>query len=189
MRIQLAEVRNSHEYRNIAMFNIEVQNQQSLLTIDGDAIRSAVESILDGEGVEAAAIQVAIVDDPTIHDLNRRFLDHDEPTDVLSFPLAELPEVDGCLAVSADTAARAAAGYGWSASEELLLYIVHGTLHLVGYDDLSPKLRAEMRAKERHYLALAGLQPRYDEADEDQESATAGSSSNAGGGFSEGVRP
>lgn len=171
------------------MFNIEVQNQQSRLTIEADAIQRVVESILAGEGLEAAAIQIAIVDDPTIHDLNRRFLDHDEPTDVLSFPLAELPEVDGCLAVSADTAARRAASYGWSAADELLLYVVHGTLHLVGYDDLSRELRAQMRAKERHYLALAGLQPRYDDADEGQEGATADSFSSAGSGFSAGVRP
>ncbi len=171
------------------MFNIEVQNQQSLLTIDAEAIRRAVESILVGEEIEAATIQVAIVDDPTIHDLNRRFLNHDEPTDVVSFPLAELPEVDGCLAVSAETAVRSAASYGWSAGEELLLYVVHGTLHLVGYDDLTPELCAKMRAKERHYLALAGLKPRYDEVHEDQEIAIAGSSSSAGGGFSEGVRP
>jgi probable rRNA maturation factor len=140
------------------MFTIEINNQQNRLTIDTDRLKRAVEMILTEEGVEAAAINVAIVDDPTIHDLNRRFLDHDEPTDVLSFVLdEEAGRLEGDVIASADTAARIAAQLQWPASDELLLYAVHGTLHLVGYDDLDPDSRSEMRERERHYLAKFGL--------------------------------
>ena len=45
----------------------------------------------------------------------------------------------------------------------MLLYVIHGTLHLVGFDDLEPDLKLEMRAKEREYLATFGLSPRYDD--------------------------
>jgi probable rRNA maturation factor len=142
------------------MFDIVIKIEQAGLAIEADRLNRAVEIILTEEGVEAAAISVAVVDDSTIHDLNRRFLDHDEPTDVLSFDLAE---EDGCLegdvVVSVETAQRAAARLEWPAGDELLLYVVHGTLHLVGYDDLDAESRMEMRGRERYYLAKFGLQP------------------------------
>jgi probable rRNA maturation factor len=140
------------------MFNVEINNQQARLAIDADRLTRAVEMILVEEGVEAAVINVAIVDDPTIHDLNRRFLDHDEPTDVLSFVLdEEAGRLEGDVIASADTAARTAAQLQWPAADELLLYVLHGTLHLVGYDDLNPDSRREMRERERHYLSQFGL--------------------------------
>ena len=58
-----------------------------MLAVDVDGMRRAVDAVLEEEGIQTAAINVAIVDDAAIHDLNRRFLDHDEPTDVLSFPV------------------------------------------------------------------------------------------------------
>ena len=69
------------------MFQIEVTNQQSETPVDSVRLEAAVEAVLQGEGVENAAVSVAVVDDPTIHELNRRYLDHDYPTDVLSFTL------------------------------------------------------------------------------------------------------
>jgi probable rRNA maturation factor len=141
------------------MLNIEINNQQDHLAIDGDRLTTAIEMILTDEGVEAAAVNVAIVDDPTIHDLNRRFLDHDEPTDVLSFVLDDdAGRLEGDVIASADTAVRTAAQLQWPAADELLLYVIHGTLHLVGYDDLDPESHREMRERERHYLARCGLQ-------------------------------
>ena len=140
------------------MFNIEINDQQSRLAIDAERLSHMVETILAEEGVEAATINIAVVDDPTIHDLNRRFLEHDEPTDVLSFILDdEEGGLEGDVIVSADTAARSAEQFGWSADDELLLYVVHGLLHLVGYDDLDPASQAEMRGRERYFLAAFGL--------------------------------
>ncbi len=144
------------------MFNIEISNRQKLLAIDADGLRRAVAAVLEEEGLENAAIEVAVVDDPTIHDLNRRFLNHDEPTDVISFLLDDENGVEGDVIVSAETALRSAGRYDWPAADELLLYVVHGTLHLVGYDDLDPTARAEMRSREKHFLAAMGLHPKYD---------------------------
>jgi probable rRNA maturation factor len=152
------------------MFDIVIKIEHAGFAIDADRLNRAVEIILTEEGVEAAAISVAVVDDSTIHDLNRRFLDHDESTDVLSFDLAEEDgRLEGDVIVSVETAQRAAAQLQWPAGDELLLYVVHGTLHLVGYDDLDAESRMEMRGRERYYLAKFGLQP--PEGDPSGESA------------------
>ena len=104
-----------------------------------------------------------VVDDPSMHALNRRYLEHDYPTDVLSFVLDQDEDrLEGQLVVSADTAAASAEQYGWSAADELLLYVIHGSLHLVGCDDRQMEQRREMRELEQRYLKLHGLQPRYE---------------------------
>ena len=85
---------------------------------------------------DSARLSLAVVDDPTIHELNRRHLNHDWPTDVLSFVLEERDgHLEGEVILSADTAAAAATEVGWPAAAEQLLYVIHGMLHLVGYRD------------------------------------------------------
>lgn len=113
--------------------------------------------VLQGESVAEADVSVAIVDDPAIHLLNRKYLEHDYATDVLSFLLSAIDEpLEGEIIVSADTAKREANRYAWSITDELLLYVIHGTLHIIGYDDASDRDRELMRAKERAYLEKLG---------------------------------
>jgi probable rRNA maturation factor len=118
--------------------------------------------VLLGERIRRANVSIVVVDDRTIHRLNRRFLNHDEPTDVITFSLEEGDSVDGEIITSADTAAAAAKRFGWTMADELLLYAVHGALHLAGYDDQAPTQRRKMRSRERWYLAKFGLKPQYD---------------------------
>ena len=70
-------------------------------------MREVVRVVLEGEGVADAEISLAFVDNPTIHRLNQRFLQHDEPTDVLSFPLSEpnAKRLSGELVIGAEVAA------------------------------------------------------------------------------------
>lgn len=146
------------------MFHLSITNVQSAHPIEDDRLEAVVRAILEGERVRSAKVSVAIVDDATIHRLNREYLQHDEPTDVLSFVLeANEKTLEGEIVVSVDTAAAAAARFGWTTADELLLYVVHGTLHLLGYDDQTPAALREMREQERHYLLAFGLTPRYDE--------------------------
>ncbi|HVY60053.1 MAG TPA: rRNA maturation RNase YbeY, partial [Planctomycetota bacterium] len=101
---------------------------------------------------------VAIVDDPTIHALNREHLAHDYPTDVISFGLRDPDDPDpllGEVVVSADRARAEAKARGIGADEELLRYVVHGTLHLLGHDDQEPRARARMHRKQEAVLAKA----------------------------------
>ncbi len=124
---------------------IQIDNSQRR-RVDLKRLRAAVQAVLAGEGVRRANLSLAIVDDRTIQALNRRFLKHDEPTDVISFLLDQADGiVDGQIVISADTAAASAKRYGWTAAAELLLYAVHGTLHLVGYDDRTARAQQSMR--------------------------------------------
>jgi probable rRNA maturation factor len=146
------------------MFHVSITNVQAVHPIDNDRLEAVVRAILEGERVRPAKVSVAIVDDGTIHRLNREYLQHDAPTDVLSFMLEQNEKtLDGEVVVSVDTAVATAARFGWTTADELLLYVVHGTLHLLGYDDQSPDALREMRERERHYLLALGLTPRYDE--------------------------
>ncbi|MCA9196297.1 MAG: rRNA maturation RNase YbeY [Planctomycetales bacterium] len=156
---------------------IEVNNQQVSLSIDEDAITRAVRTILINEQIQRAQISVALVDDPTMHDLNRRYLDHDYPTDVLSFVLEQQGQayLEGEIIVSTDTAIRCCTEYHWSATQELFLYVIHGMLHLVGFDDTEDSLRTEMRLRERHYLQALNIEfPPESTIDSSQGSESSG---------------
>lgn len=138
--------------------SVAIADQQSMLSIDHDRLQQIVLRILQDAGFSGGEISLAIVDDPTIHELNRNYLNHDYPTDVLSFPLEiELDRLEGEVIVSAETAIREAAEIDWSPETELLLYVIHGVLHLVGHDDHDPVGRPKMRAAEKEYLLIAGV--------------------------------
>lgn len=99
-----------------------------------------------------------ITDDETIHEINRRHLDHDYPTDVISFTYDRSGSmVEGELVVSLCTARRSAAELGWDWRHELLLYVVHGTLHICGLEDSSAVERVEMRSQEQAVLQRLGI--------------------------------
>ena len=143
-----------------AVIHIALTNEQTTLSLDRRRLRRAMRTVLKDAGISQAEISLAVVDDPTIHRLNRQYLKHDYATDVLSFVLEQSDDrLVGEVIVSADTAKAAAPAYGWAAENELLLYVVHGTLHLVGQEDASRAQRAEMRRREAIYLARLGLEP------------------------------
>ena len=140
------------------MGKVSIASPQEVVEIDRGHFRAVVRAVLDGEGVADAEISLAFVDNPTIHRLNKRYLDHDEPTDVLSFPLSEAnaKKLQGELVIGAEVALAQAAERGHDVKAELTLYVIHGLLHLCDYDDLDDEGAKEMRKRERHYLALLG---------------------------------
>ena len=144
---------------------MEQSVEQSAVKVDVDRVREAIGSILAEASIVSAEISLAIVDDPTLHELNRKYLDHDNPTDVLSFVLEQDGgHLIGEIVVSAERAVVAAGDYDWDAASELLLYVIHGTLHLVGYDDATPEAAEEMRRQETHYLQQLGVSRSVNEA-------------------------
>jgi probable rRNA maturation factor len=143
---------------------IAIANQQTLVPVDPGRIRAAVRAAVGGKLAGKARISVAVVDDATIARLHRRFLRRRGPTDVLSFVLDEGEGgLEGEVVVSAETARRMAPRFGWTAAEELLLYVIHGTLHLAGCDDRTPREQARMRSREEEVLARLGISARYEE--------------------------
>lgn len=153
--------------------DVEIANQQSALAIDEERLRNSAAAILRDAGYAEGSLSLAVVDDPTIHELNVRHLAHDYPTDVLSFALLdEPPRLEGEVIVSADTALTNAAEYGWPAEDELLLYVIHGVLHLAGHRDKADDEVAAMRAAEARYLRLAGVEPPAGSESDSAEAAT-----------------
>ncbi|NLE38961.1 MAG: rRNA maturation RNase YbeY [Pirellulaceae bacterium] len=152
------------------MIRVPIANEQTTLPIDEPRLQQAVRAVFEEASVVEAEVSVAVVDDPAMETLNRRYLDHDGPTDVLSFVLEQSEDrLEGQIVVSADTAQTAAARFGWPAEDELLLYVIHGALHLVGCDDDTVEEQAEMRRRERACLARFGLTPRWDELEAAEE--------------------
>lgn len=186
-------------------YSIALTNQQSIMRIDRRRLLRQARSVLAMEEVAIAEISVAVVDDRQIHALNRRFLKHDCPTDVISFLLdsadwparassanrrpgvkatyrtsSPLPRekrrtngrpsrivrrgagkvIGGEVVLSAETALRTAGDYGTRPADELALYLVHGLLHLCGYDDLTPREKRLMRRREAEALQDWNAGPR-----------------------------
>ncbi len=143
---------------------VAIANQQHSLPVNEERLREGISAVLVGEGLQRAEISVALIDDPTIRVLNSQYLKHDWATDVLSFVLEQDDaSVEGEIIISADTAERMAKEFGWTADDEMLLYAIHGALHLVGYDDQTLEAQSTMREREQLYLGQFGLRPRYEE--------------------------
>jgi probable rRNA maturation factor len=105
---------------------------------------------LTGEGVEAGELTLSFVDPPEIEDLHIRFMNEPGPTDVLSFPMGEddlLGDVVICPQV-------AAAGEPEDLAAELRLLVVHGTLHVLGYDHHRKDERALMWKRQERYSGV-----------------------------------
>ncbi len=177
------------------MYEIEVADNQDDMTVSVERVTDVVRKTLTAEQVASATISVAIVDSTTMHELNRQFLNHDYETDVLSFLLDESEwhvdsesenttprglgrAIDGEVIVSAAYARDMAAEYDWAPEDELTLYIVHGLLHLCGYDDMAADELSVMRARECDIFRLLELPPPVRSSDDfGHVSATAASDS------------
>ncbi|MDA7950014.1 MAG: rRNA maturation RNase YbeY [Pirellulaceae bacterium] len=139
------------------MIEIHFSNEHPTATVLSEPFIAAVEYILKDKNITRGEISLAVVDDKKIHELNLAYLDHDYPTDVLSFALEEGDNfLEGEVIVSYDTAKQKGVEYAWPPEQELLLYVIHGTLHLVGYDDKEENARLEMRQKETEVLRRLG---------------------------------
>ena len=134
---------------------VSIADLQNALPVPRGKIQRLVGRILRGEGMGRARISLALVDNRRMRALNRRWLGHDRTTDVLSF-LLEDREYFGEVVVSAPVARAEARRRRIAPEEELLRYVAHGVLHLLGYDDTSPAKKKRMWARQERYL----LRPR-----------------------------
>jgi probable rRNA maturation factor len=156
------------------MIETDIQiDEQFQNDIDAVLIERAVAAALAAEGVAGAIeVSVLVTDDARLHQLNRHYRNVDAPTDVLSFsddedndaaPTAfvrppNAPRYLGDLAISYERVVAQADEYGHSRARELAFLIVHGTLHLLGYDhERSAADQAAMRAREEIIMQQIGL--------------------------------
>jgi probable rRNA maturation factor len=105
--------------------------------------------VLKAERKNNYSVGVLLTGDRNIRKVNKKHLDHDHATDVISF---ELDQEQGDVLVSVDTARRYAQEHGLPFREEVARYLVHGTLHLLGYDDKKPALKKKMIRRQESIL-------------------------------------
>jgi len=136
---------------------IEIDLAHPSLQVDTRVLEALIWNVLTGEGAEPVYIGVILTDHETVLDLNRTYLQHDYFTDVLSFDLSESEDahaIEGEVYVDLDTALERHEEFGVSFEEEVRRYVIHGVLHLLGYDDATPEEKAAMHALEDKYLGF-----------------------------------
>jgi len=141
---------------------ISIQNRQKRILLNLKKVRRATQTILTELGLLDAELSVLLVDDARIRDLNRRYLKRDKPTNVLAFPMREgefstlHPNLLGDLVISVETAKRQSDRFGLNEIEMVILLMVHGVLHLIGYEHEGTKKGArEMSLKQKELFRIA----------------------------------
>ena len=138
---------------------VEIVNRQKILPLQPSRIRRTVKTTLESLGVASARLCVVLVGDGEIRKINRHFLRHDYATDVLSFnhtaessSLSRSPVLEGEIIISAAMARLQANEFFSTPGQELTLYLIHGILHLTGYDDHGGAATRRMRQKEQELM-------------------------------------
>lgn len=153
---------------NTANFEIEVNRQQTSMAVSTNWIVEIVRRTLSTEEVASASVGILVVDHQRMHELNRQYLNHDYPTDVLSFPLHESSSaattrrIEGEIIISAEMAVERCAEFDHAPHQELALYLIHGLLHLCGYDDHDPSEKEKMTIRQFEILERVPLAPASD---------------------------
>jgi probable rRNA maturation factor len=135
------------------MTTVNISSSQTALRVPRKKITAMVEFVARSEAVQADEVDIAIVTSRRIAALNRQYLQHVGATDVLSFDLSS--PGGGLIAqiiVCAEVAVREARARRIGPQRELMLYIVHGLLHMMGYDDTTPQAAEKMYARQEELL-------------------------------------
>lgn len=137
--------------------HVSVIDRQSVLTIDASSLIPLVESVLAAEKQECDEVGIYFVESQELCTLHAQFFGDPSPTDCISFPIEDAPEFSGYrilgeIFVSPLAAMEYAAKKQSDPYRELTLYVVHGLLHLIGYDDMERETRVAMRAAERRHM-------------------------------------
>jgi probable rRNA maturation factor len=134
--------------------DVIIFNEQSILPLDVDSIREVAREVVAFEKQRADEVSVHLVDAEAISQVHCDFFDDPSPTDCISFPIdppGEPHRVLGEVFVCPEVAIGYATENGLDALSETQLYLVHGLLHLMGYDDISDEDREKMRAAEKRH--------------------------------------
>ena len=147
------------------MAKIEITDLQDHVRLDRKQVLQLIRRVIKEEGRSTKSLSIVLTDNRHLRDLNRQYLGHDFHTDVISFPLED-PEwsngsanggLNGEIIASAELAVQRARSLHGDPRAELMLYIVHGLLHLMGYDDRTPHDAKRMHDREDELLEGFGL--------------------------------
>ena len=137
--------------------DISITNLQKRIPIKTARIIRVVRKILKAERVPAAQLSFVFVSNPKIRALNKKFLKRNSATDVLAFDFnkSKSDELNGEIIISTDQAIHNARLYKTSSQKELMLYVIHGILHLLGFDDHTSAEIKRLRRKEEELFKIA----------------------------------
>ena len=143
-------------------YDIQVHNKHASECVDVSMLQEGIRETLRRFETAGADLSVAVVSDTEIAELHEKYMNIKGATDVLTFDLAEQHRaggrrVEGEIVVSADTAKRRAEERAHPVAAELALYVVHGTLHLLGMDDATEQEAMKMHEMEDEILAAIGV--------------------------------
>lgn len=142
---------------------IHITDQQKKLPLRIKSIQTIVKAVLLQLDITDAQLSIVFVSSQKIRALNIKYLGRAHTTDVLAFDLssevASKKKLHGEIIISTDAVVQNSRQFDSAPATELVLYIVHGVLHLLGYDDHSPADTARMRAKEAKILEGLGRRP------------------------------
>jgi probable rRNA maturation factor len=140
---------------------VQIGNRQSIHRISKKKIRQTASVILNALDYPDAELSILIVDDQQIAQLNRQYLNREGPTNVIAFSMRQgqfsdiAPNLLGDVVISADTAHREAQSAGISMQDRFDQLLIHGTLHLLGYDHENTEAEArKMEEKNNELLKL-----------------------------------
>ena len=122
--------------------------------LDYDKVRTWIQDVAASHGCVVGNLTYCFCNDEYILDTNRKFLQHDYYTDIITFDYTNGNRVSGDMVISLDTVASNASDFGVSYDSELLRVIIHGVLHLCGINDKGPGEREIMEAAENAALAI-----------------------------------
>ena len=118
-----------------------------------EKLRKWIHAVASDHGHSIGEVTFVLLTDKGLLPYNKRYLDHDEYTDVITFDLQTGTGISGDILISYDRVRENAATYGVTAQQELQRVMVHGLLHLMGHSDKSAPKRKAMREEEDKYLA------------------------------------
>lgn len=142
--------------------SISIQNRQKLLPVDVGRLRRSLKRLLKQIGRSESEVSLLLVDDPQIREINKSYLQRDRPTNVISFAMNEgqfghlHPELLGDIILSVETAARDAASGNIEFMDEVEFLMIHGLLHLSGYnhENVESAEADKMKTKERELFFM-----------------------------------
>lgn len=135
--------------------NVIIENSQNNLTISTDKLQKIVESIIAFEGHRCDEVSVHLVNKKEISELHQDYFDDPTPTDCISFPMDGVDAIGysvlGDIFVCPEVAIEYVETNGGNKYQETTLYVIHGLLHLMGYDDIQENDIMRMRAAEKKH--------------------------------------
>jgi len=134
---------------------IAVRNLQKIVKINRSCLKNLVKKICNFLNLNKGYLSLVFADNEVIKELNRRYLKKNNPTDVLAFDLTDNfqpQELSAEVIISVEKAEENSKIFSTDLREELLLYIIHGLLHLSGFEDKTSLQKKEMRKKEKEII-------------------------------------